>query len=116
GRRDRPAGGQERPAGAREGDLGAAARSSPPRADGRGGEAESRPVLRRGSTGRGPTRCLPGGGRGVKSGLAYYLGVSYRRKRGDADLAAAAAHFTGRVLDVGGARHRGAFRQPPGAG
>jgi SAM-dependent methyltransferase len=51
----------------------------------------------------------------VTSGLGYYLGVSYRRKRVDADLAAASAHFTGRVLDVGGARQRGAFRRPAGA-
>ena len=51
----------------------------------------------------------------MKGGLTYYLGVSYRRKRVDADLAAAAAHFTGRVLDVGGARQRGAFRRPAGA-
>ena len=51
----------------------------------------------------------------MKGGLAYYLGVSYRRKRVDADLEAAAAHFTGRVLDVGGARQRGAFRRPAGA-
>ena len=51
----------------------------------------------------------------MKGGLPYYLGVSYRRKRVDADLAAAAAHFTGRVLDVGGARQRGAFRRPAGA-
>jgi SAM-dependent methyltransferase len=51
----------------------------------------------------------------VKSGFSYYLGVSYRRKRVDADLAAATAHFTGRVLDVGGARQRGAFRRPAGA-
>lgn len=51
----------------------------------------------------------------MRTGLAYYLGVSYRRKRVDADLAAAAAHFTGRVLDVGGARQRGAFRRPAGA-
>lgn len=51
----------------------------------------------------------------MKRGLSYYLGVSYRRKRVDADLAAAAAHFTGRVLDVGGARQRGAFRRPTGA-
>ena len=47
--------------------------------------------------------------------LAYYLGVSYRRKRVDADLAAVSAHLGGRVLDVGGARRRGAFRPPPGA-
>ena len=51
----------------------------------------------------------------MKGGLSYYLGVSYRRKRVDADLAAATAHFTGRVLDVGGARQRGAFRRPAGA-
>jgi SAM-dependent methyltransferase len=51
----------------------------------------------------------------VTGGLGYYLGVSYRRKRVDADLAAASAHFTGRVLDVGGARQRGAFRRPAGA-
>jgi SAM-dependent methyltransferase len=51
----------------------------------------------------------------VRTGLSYYLGVSYRRKRVDADLTAAAAHFTGRVLDVGGARQRGAFRRAPGA-
>ena len=50
----------------------------------------------------------------MKTGLSYYLGVSYRRKRVDADLAAATAHFSGRVLDVGGARQRGAFRRPPG--
>jgi SAM-dependent methyltransferase len=51
----------------------------------------------------------------VSGGLAYYLGTSYRRKRVDADLAAAAVHLSGRVLDVGGARRRGAFRPPPGA-
>jgi hypothetical protein len=51
----------------------------------------------------------------VSRGLAYYLGVSYRRKRVDADLAAASGHFSGRVLDVGGARRRGAFRPPPTA-
>ena len=51
----------------------------------------------------------------MKGGLPYYLGASYRRKRVDADLAAATAHFTGRVLDVGGARQRGAFRRPAGA-
>jgi SAM-dependent methyltransferase len=50
----------------------------------------------------------------VKGGLSYYLGVSYRRKRVDADLEAASVHLTGRVLDVGGARQRGAFRRPPG--
>jgi SAM-dependent methyltransferase len=51
----------------------------------------------------------------MKTRLSYYLRVSYRRKRVDADLAAAAAHFTGRVLDVGGARQRGAFRRSAGA-
>jgi SAM-dependent methyltransferase len=51
----------------------------------------------------------------VTSRLDYYLGVSYRRKRVDADLAALAHHFRGRVLDVGGARRRGRFRPPPGA-
>jgi SAM-dependent methyltransferase len=47
--------------------------------------------------------------------LAYYLGVSYRRKRVDADLQASAPLLAGRVLDVGGARRRGAFRPPAGA-
>ena len=47
--------------------------------------------------------------------LAYYLGTSYRRKRVDADLRAAAALFTGTVLDVGGGRRRGRFRPPAGA-
>lgn len=51
----------------------------------------------------------------MSTGLAYYLGVSYRRKRVDADLAAVASLFAGRVLDVGGARQRGAFRPPAGA-
>jgi SAM-dependent methyltransferase len=51
----------------------------------------------------------------VTSRLAYYLGVSYRRKRVDSDLASLAHHFRGRVLDVGGARRRGRFRPPPGA-
>jgi SAM-dependent methyltransferase len=51
----------------------------------------------------------------VRPGLSYYLGVSYRRKRVDRDLAAAAVHLGGRVLDVGGARQRGAFRRPAGA-
>ena len=46
----------------------------------------------------------------MSRGLAYYLGVSYRRKRVDADLAATSGLFSGRVLDVGGARRRGAFR------
>jgi SAM-dependent methyltransferase len=45
--------------------------------------------------------------------LAYYLGTSYRRKRVDADLRAAAGLFKGRVLDVGGGRRRGAFAPPP---
>lgn len=44
--------------------------------------------------------------------LAYYLGVSYRRKRVDADLRALFEGVSGRVLDVGGGRRRGAF-QPP---
>ena len=47
--------------------------------------------------------------------LAYYLGVSYRRKRVDADLASSVRFFAGRVLDVGGGRQRGAFRPPAGA-
>jgi SAM-dependent methyltransferase len=51
----------------------------------------------------------------VTSRLDYYLGVSYRRKRVDADLASLAYHFRGSVLDVGGARRRGRFRPPPGA-
>jgi len=48
----------------------------------------------------------------VTSALEYYLGVSYRRKRVDADLESLAHHFRGRVLDIGGARRRGRF-QPP---
>jgi len=51
----------------------------------------------------------------VTARLDYYLGVSYRRKRVDADLAALAHHFHGRVLDVGGARRRGRFRPSAGA-
>lgn len=51
----------------------------------------------------------------MRAGLAYYLGVSYRRKRLDADLAARAELFTGTVLDVGGGRRRGLFRPPAGA-
>jgi SAM-dependent methyltransferase len=51
----------------------------------------------------------------VTSRLDYYLGVSYRRKRVDSDLALLAHHFRGCVLDVGGARRRGRFRPPPGA-
>lgn len=57
-----------------------------------------------------------GAGAGARPGsLAYYLGVSYRRKRVDADLRANARYLDGRVLDVGGARRRGAFRPPAGA-
>ncbi|MEK7444416.1 MAG: methyltransferase domain-containing protein [candidate division NC10 bacterium] len=48
-------------------------------------------------------------------GLAYYLWVSYRRKRVDADLEALDPAFEGRVLDVGGGRRRGVFRPPAGA-
>jgi len=44
--------------------------------------------------------------------LAYYLGVSYRRKRVDADLLARIGDFKGRVLDVGGGRRRGRFEPP----
>ena len=51
----------------------------------------------------------------MTSRLDYYLGVSYRRKRVDSDLASLAHHFRGRVLDVGGARRRGRFRPPPDA-
>jgi SAM-dependent methyltransferase len=51
----------------------------------------------------------------VNPRLAYYLGVSYRRKRVDADLAALAGEFRGVVLDIGGGRRRGAFAPPPGA-
>jgi SAM-dependent methyltransferase len=50
----------------------------------------------------------------VTGGLAYYLGTSYRRKRVDADLESVVSLFTGRVLDVGGARRRGRFRPPAG--
>ena len=50
----------------------------------------------------------------MTSALEYYLGVSYRRKRVDADLQSLAHHFHGRVLDVGGARRRGRFRPPAG--
>lgn len=49
------------------------------------------------------------------SPLASYLGTSYRRRLIDRDLAVATARFTGRVLDVGGGRRRGAFRPPAGA-
>jgi SAM-dependent methyltransferase len=51
----------------------------------------------------------------VTSRLAYYLGVSYRRKRVDADLASLLPYFRGRVLDVGGARRRGRFQPPAGS-
>lgn len=51
----------------------------------------------------------------MSADLSHYLGTSYRRKRIDADLAGVAAHFTGRVLDVGGLRRRGDFRPPAGA-
>lgn len=47
--------------------------------------------------------------------LAGYVGVSYRRRLVDADLAAVAAELQGRVLDVGGGRRRGRFRPPAGA-
>jgi SAM-dependent methyltransferase len=47
--------------------------------------------------------------------LSYYLGVSYRRKRVDADLRGALGLLAGHVLDVGGARRRGRFHPPPGA-
>jgi SAM-dependent methyltransferase len=48
----------------------------------------------------------------MRAWLDAYLGLSYRRRRIDADLAAVAHHFHGRVLDVGGARRRGRFRPP----
>jgi len=50
----------------------------------------------------------------VRAGLDAYLGLSYRRRRIDADMAAVAHHFHGRVLDVGGARRRGRFERPAG--
>ena len=50
----------------------------------------------------------------MSADLSYYLGMSYRRKRIDADLARVAGHFAGRVLDVGGLRRRGDFRPPAG--
>lgn len=50
----------------------------------------------------------------MRRGLAYYLGVSYRRKRVDADLYSNSRYLSGRVLDIGGGRRRGAF-QPPAA-
>ena len=51
----------------------------------------------------------------MTSAIGYYLGVSYRRKRVDADLASVAHHFRGRVLDIGGGRRRGRFQPPDGA-
>lgn len=51
----------------------------------------------------------------MNDALAYYLGVSYRRKRVDADLRACAAYFAGRVLDIGGGRRRGRFTPPASA-
>lgn len=51
----------------------------------------------------------------MSAALQYYLGLSYRRKRIDADLSRVAGHLAGRVLDVGGARRRGTFRPPAGA-
>ena len=51
----------------------------------------------------------------MSADLSYYLGMSYRRKHIDADLARVAGHFAGRVLDVGGLRRRGDFRPPAGA-
>jgi len=51
----------------------------------------------------------------VTTPLAYYLGVSYRRKRVDQDLRGCAPYFAGRVLDVGGGRRRGRFTPPPSA-
>ena len=54
---------------------------------------------------------MGGGGHAVT--LAHYIGVSYRRRLVDADLAVVTPHLAGRVLDVGGGRQRGAFRPPP---
>ena len=51
----------------------------------------------------------------MSGGLAYYLGTSYRRKHVDADLESVGALFSGRVLDVGGARRRGRFTPPASA-
>lgn len=51
----------------------------------------------------------------MSPGLEYYLHASYRRKRMDDDLRTVAGYFTGRVLDVGGGRRRGAFEPPPTA-
>jgi SAM-dependent methyltransferase len=50
----------------------------------------------------------------MREWIDAYLGLSYRRRRIDADLAAVAHHFHGRVLDVGGARRRGRFQPPVG--
>src|SRR5262249_35206530 len=76
-------------------------------------------AVRRGSRGRRPARRLrkPGGRQArVTPGLDYYLGVSYRRKRVDADLESLAPHFRGLVLDIGGPPRRGRLRAPPPAG
>ena len=51
----------------------------------------------------------------MRGSLAYYLGVSYRRKRVDADLHSSSRYLSGLVLDVGGGRQRGAFRPPASA-
>jgi SAM-dependent methyltransferase len=51
----------------------------------------------------------------VTGALAYYLGVSYRRKRVDADLRGCAPYLAGRVLDIGGGRRRGRFVRPTAA-
>jgi SAM-dependent methyltransferase len=51
----------------------------------------------------------------VTGALAYYLGVSYRRKHVDADLRRTAPLLRGHVLDIGGARRRGRFRPPADA-
>jgi SAM-dependent methyltransferase len=51
----------------------------------------------------------------VSDALGYYLGVSYRRKRVDADLDQVVGLLRGRVLDIGGGRRRGRFAPPPGA-
>jgi SAM-dependent methyltransferase len=51
----------------------------------------------------------------MRGALRYYVGTSYRRKSIDAALAEIAGVFTGRVLDIGGARVRGAFQRSPQA-
>lgn len=51
----------------------------------------------------------------MRGDLGYYLATSYRRKSIDAALAEISDDFTGRVLDIGGARVRGAFRRSPAA-